>query len=101
MSASRALAETPRATLETLLAFVRDRRGFDFTGYKRPSIERRVAKRMTELGVERYEDYLDYLQLHGTEFTALFNALLINVTGERTSPAPSNRSPTWSPTRIC
>ncbi len=69
------------ATLDSLLEFVRDSRGFDFTGYKRSSIERRVTKRMTELGLERYEDYLDHLQLHADEFVELFNTLLINVTG--------------------
>lgn len=67
-------------SLDALLEFVKDSRGFDFTGYKRSSIHRRVAKRMTEVDVERYEDYIDYLQLHADEFAKLFNALLINVT---------------------
>jgi two-component system CheB/CheR fusion protein len=68
-------------TLESLLQFVKDTRGFDFTGYKRTTIQRRVAKRMAAVGAERYEDYLDYLELHGDEFAELFNALLINTTG--------------------
>jgi two-component system CheB/CheR fusion protein len=68
-------------TLESLLEFIRESRGFDFTGYKRASIERRVAKRMAEVGAERYEDYLDYLELHSGEFAELFNTILINVTG--------------------
>jgi two-component system CheB/CheR fusion protein len=68
------------AELDALLEFVKDTRGFDFTGYKRSSIQRRVAKRMSEVGVERYEDYIDYLQLHSEEFAQLFNTLLINVT---------------------
>ena len=34
------------ATLETLLEFIKETRGFDFTGYKRTTIERRIAKRM-------------------------------------------------------
>jgi two-component system CheB/CheR fusion protein len=72
--------------LEALLEFVRDSRGFDFTGYKRSSIQRRLAKRMAEVGVERYEDYIDYLQLHGEEFASLFNTLLINVTGFMRDP---------------
>jgi two-component system CheB/CheR fusion protein len=67
-------------TLDALLDFVRQSRGFDFTGYKRSSIERRVAKRMSELGVDRYEDYIDYLQLNPEEFAELFNTLLINTT---------------------
>jgi CheR methyltransferase, all-alpha domain len=73
-------------TLDTLLEFIRDTRGFDFTGYKRSSIQRRVAKRMTELGLERYDDYLDHLQVHGDEFAELFNTLLINATNRRGKP---------------
>jgi two-component system CheB/CheR fusion protein len=73
--------DTEAQALDALLEFVKESRGFDFTGYKRSSIQRRVAKRMGELGVERYEDYIDHLQLHGDEFAELFNTLLINVTG--------------------
>ena len=68
-------------TLEALLTFVKETRGFDFTGYKRSTIQRRVAKRMSAVGAERYDDYLDYLELHGEEFAELFNTLLINTTG--------------------
>jgi two-component system, chemotaxis family, CheB/CheR fusion protein len=74
-------AARPDTSLETLLEFVKETRGFDFTGYKRSTIERRVAKRMATVGVERYDDYLDYLELHGDEFAELFNTLLINTTG--------------------
>ena len=68
-------------TLHDLLGFVKRTRGFDFTGYKRSTIERRVAKRMGELGLERYEDYMDHLELHADEYVTLFNTILINVTG--------------------
>ena len=68
-------------TLDSLLEFVRETRGFDFTGYKRSTIQRRVAKRMAAVGAERYDDYVDYLELHAEEFAELFNALLINTTG--------------------
>ena len=74
-------AGQPDTTLDALLEFVRDVRGFDFTGYKRSTIQRRVAKRMMAVGVERYDDYIDYLELNGEEFAELFNALLINTTG--------------------
>ena len=67
-------------TLEALLEFIKESRGFDFTGYKRSSIERRVAKRMGDVGVERYDDYLEYLELHSDEFAQLFDTILINVT---------------------
>ena len=68
-------------SLDQVLEFIKDTRGFDFTGYKRSSIERRIAKRMSEVGVEGYDEYLDFLQLHVEEFAELFNTILINVTG--------------------
>ncbi len=74
-------ADRPDTRLDELLEFVKDTRGFDFTGYKRTTIQRRVAKRMAAVGAQRYDDYLDYLELHGEEFVELFNALLINTTG--------------------
>jgi len=74
-------ANRPDTTLAELLEFVKESRGFDFTGYKSSTIERRVAKRMVAVGAERYDDYLDYLELHSDEFAELFNALLINTTG--------------------
>jgi two-component system, chemotaxis family, CheB/CheR fusion protein len=68
-------------TLDGLLDFVKETRGFDFTGYKRSSLERRITKRMHDVGVDTYEGYIDYLQLHGEEYAELFNTILINVTG--------------------
>ena len=65
---------------EELLAFIRDERSFDFTGYKRPSLMRRISKRMQETGVPSYSDYRAYLQKHPGEFIELFNTILINVT---------------------
>jgi two-component system, chemotaxis family, CheB/CheR fusion protein len=65
---------------ERLLQFLKESRAFDFTGYKRPSLVRRVRYRMQEVGIESVEDYLDLLQLQPEEFTALFNTILINVT---------------------
>jgi two-component system, chemotaxis family, CheB/CheR fusion protein len=66
---------------ERLLQFLKESRSFDFTGYKRPSLMRRVRYRMREVGVGTFEDYQDILQLNPDEFTALFNTILINVTG--------------------
>src|SRR5215831_6716849 len=66
---------------EALLLYLKEARGFDFTGYKRSSLVRRVGRRMAQVNIESYADYLDYLQVHPDEFTALFNMILINVTG--------------------
>ncbi|MFG2648429.1 CheR family methyltransferase [Streptomyces sp. NPDC048436] len=66
--------------LEGLLAFIRDSRGFDFTGYKRSTLDRRIRKRMVDVGARDYEDYRDLLETDTAEFPALFNTILINVT---------------------
>jgi two-component system CheB/CheR fusion protein len=82
-------ATTPVPKLDALLEFIRGSRGFDFTGYKRSSVERRVAKRMSAVGVQSYDEYLEYLQMQPGEFAELFDSLLINVTGFFRDP------PTW------
>jgi two-component system CheB/CheR fusion protein len=66
---------------EALLLHIKEQRGFDFTGYKRASLARRVRRRMEAIGVDRYDEYLDHLMVHPDEFTQLFNTILINVTG--------------------
>lgn len=67
--------------LPALLDYIKRSRGFDFTGYKQPSLIRRIQKRMDTVGVNQYIDYIDYLEMHPEEFTLLFNTILINVTG--------------------
>jgi two-component system CheB/CheR fusion protein len=66
---------------EELLEFLRDARGFDFTGYKRPSLMRRVTRRMELIGSKGYAEYQDHLAINPDEFGALFDTILINVTG--------------------
>ena len=65
---------------ERLLEYLKQSRGFDFTGYKRVGLARRFQKQMQTVGVGEYGDYQDYLEVHPNEFAALFNAILINVT---------------------
>src|SRR5689334_21753975 len=42
---------------------------------------RRMSRRMSQAGIGSYSQNLDHLQGHPDEFTALFNTILINVTG--------------------
>jgi len=70
-----------RSALEELLEFLRLNRGFDFTGYKRSTLERRILKRMQAIGIEDFAEYQDYLEVHPDEFRDLFNTICINVTG--------------------
>ncbi|HEX3787403.1 MAG TPA: CheR family methyltransferase [Pseudonocardiaceae bacterium] len=74
-------APAPDSDLEDLLGFIRDSRGFDFTGYKRTSLTRRIRKRMQDIGIAEYVDYQDRLESSAEEFHFLFNTILINVTG--------------------
>ncbi len=71
---------TTDEAFEALLRYMRDSRGFDFTGYKRASLMRRVRHRMDQAGYSSFDEYLDYLQASSDEFTALFNTILIKVT---------------------
>jgi two-component system CheB/CheR fusion protein len=72
--------ENREQELRVLLDFMKQNRGFDFSGYKHPGLMRRIDKRLQAVGVERLSDYVDYLQVHPEEFAYLFNTVLINVT---------------------
>ena len=47
---------------------------------KRPSLSRRIRKRMDAVQVETYEEYRDYLEVHPREHVQLVDTILINVT---------------------
>jgi two-component system CheB/CheR fusion protein len=66
--------------LDALLAYIRDQRGFDFTGYKKPSLARRIQKRLQARHVRTYDEYRTLLSHDGDEFSELFDTILINVT---------------------
>ena len=74
------MAEKKTKELEALLIFLRDNRGFDFTGYKRSTLERRIQKHLKMRNIDSYEAYQEYLEVHPEEFNFLFNSILINVT---------------------
>src|SRR3954453_436515 len=74
------MADATDESFEALIDYIRTNRGFDFSGYKRPSLERRIQKRMELTRVESYDTYRAYLEEHDDEFRALFNTILINVT---------------------
>ena len=65
---------------ERLLEYLKESRCFDFTGYKRTSLTRRVRHQMNQVGIASFDEYHDYLQVHPGEFTQLFDTILINVT---------------------
>lgn len=48
-------------SFEALLEFLRDTRGFDYRGYKRPSLMRRFRRRMESVEVRDFDAYRRYL----------------------------------------
>ena len=66
---------------DELLLMLKETRGFDFTGYKRSTLMRRIRRRMDARGLTSLGEYRDYLELEPEEFSRLFDSLLINVTG--------------------
>ncbi len=63
-----------------IFKLLRDASGVDFTFYKKPTIRRRVARRMALKNVERLSEYLKDLQTNREELDALYQDLLIQVT---------------------
>jgi two-component system CheB/CheR fusion protein len=66
--------------LTGILALLRTRLRFDFSGYKPGTLVRRVRRRMGLRHVERLPDYLQLLRSDPGELKALFKDLLIGVT---------------------
>jgi two-component system CheB/CheR fusion protein len=65
---------------ENLLHYIQQSRGLDFRGYKRTSLQRRIALRMEAVGVETFGAYQSHLEADPAEFESLLNTVLINVT---------------------
>jgi two-component system CheB/CheR fusion protein len=72
---------------DALLSYLKRVRGFDFTGYKHSSLQRRIQRRLQTLNLDSYSDYVDYLEVHPDEFGRLFDTILINVTNFFRDPA--------------
>ena len=67
-------------TLATIFTLLVRHNGIDFTGYKPATLKRRILRRMALHDLERWEEYVDYLQTHPLELDELERDLLINVT---------------------
>ena len=74
-------AEDTDQEFDELLLMLKETRGFDFTGYKRTTLMRRVRRRMDARELSSLSEYRDFLELEPDEFSRLFDSLLINVTG--------------------
>ncbi|HEX7238319.1 MAG TPA: chemotaxis protein CheB, partial [Gammaproteobacteria bacterium] len=74
------IRETDEAMLRRIFDLVRARTGHDFARYKRPTILRRLARRMQLNHRSGFEPYLALLRESPEEVQALFDDLLISVT---------------------
>src|SRR2546430_5225957 len=85
-SAKRATARSRRRpsnaeTVERILERVRAPRNFDFRHYKRPTLHRRIERRMAERKCKTAAEYLALLDRDPAECDALIASMLIKVTG--------------------
>ncbi len=68
-------------TIDKILETLRRRTGVDFRLYKQPTVHRRLARRMVVRKVDTLDPYFHILQTDPAEIDALFDDLLIKVTG--------------------
>jgi two-component system CheB/CheR fusion protein len=73
-------ATSDEAVLRNVLTLLRNRTGRDFSAYKRPTIVRRIARRMQVNGTDTLPAYLNLLRTLPGEAGALLQDLLISVT---------------------
>lgn len=69
-----------KRVLPAILRLLHVRTGHDFSPYKRSTVLRRIARRMSIHHLENAADYLHFLRQHEAESDALFKEMLIGVT---------------------
>ena len=67
-------------TLKDLVHLLAEERGIDLRGYRLSTLERRVRRRMQQLCIGTYEEYLLYTARAPGETAKLLESVLINVT---------------------
>jgi two-component system, chemotaxis family, CheB/CheR fusion protein len=67
--------------LTDILLTLRSRTGVDFLAYKPATLKRRIEHRVAALHRDRLVDYVSYLSTHQDEVEALYQDVLIHVTG--------------------
>ncbi|WPP50060.1 chemotaxis protein CheB [Catalinimonas niigatensis] len=65
---------------QKILKLIKDSTSYDFTYYKRQTLERRISKRMIEVGVGELREYTLFLLNNPEEVERLSNEFLIGVT---------------------
>jgi two-component system CheB/CheR fusion protein len=73
--------EGQEAELQAVFSMLRVRTGVDFSLYKHSTLRRRIIRRMLLHRIEGLPAYVHFTRTHPGELEALFDDLLINVTG--------------------
>ena len=76
-----AIARRERSALSEVLAVLRARVRHDFSGYKKPTVLRRIQRRMSLMQLSQMADYVRALRQNPGEVHALSDDLMIHVTG--------------------
>jgi two-component system, chemotaxis family, CheB/CheR fusion protein len=74
------MTENDGISLKELIQTVAEERGLDLRGYKSSTLDRRVRKRMFQLGAASFQEYLEKVREDPNEINELLNTVLINVT---------------------
>ncbi len=80
MDETPVLAPLAAEALKKIFVLLRSGTGHDFSLYKSNTIYRRIERRMAVHQIDRFDDYLRYLQKMPNEVESLFRNLLIGVT---------------------
>ncbi len=75
------VAEESTSALNLLLEQVYRDGGYDFRGYKRGTVTRRLTRRLRASGSTSYLEYLSFLQIHPEEYPRLAEDLTIKTSG--------------------
>jgi two-component system CheB/CheR fusion protein len=73
-------ANRDEVVLRDVLVLIRKVKGLDFGYYKRPTLYRRLSKRLSELNIYNIKEYLEFLNTHPEEIKIISQEFLINVT---------------------
>ncbi len=79
-STTKVSEDLDSTSIQALINIVRTQHGYDFTGYKRNTLLRRVQRRIKLLGLSNLSKYVTFLKKNASEVDALFKDLLIGVT---------------------
>ena len=65
--------------IKKILEYLKEKRGFDFSGYRSSMLERRIQKRVDKTKSDSFVDYQKYLEQKEGELDNLIDVLTINV----------------------